>query len=258
MATRDFRSFCHAQRELAHLLASVSITGATTASGALSLTSAAVTITASETGTARNTNTVTLQVLAAAANPTNKVLVTFSGTKAATVITVTPNDGTNNSATPVNLTSANLVELINTGLVTGKSITLTDAGSLRANMTAAGGDTTALADGGNGDGGVATLANGTLCTAISLNATTGGFSAATLASTGLIRLSLADRYIGVIKATPMLICSTAQDITMQVKLVTIAATPLVEIFLLKAGVVTMPTANATLKVDLITKLQDVK
>jgi hypothetical protein len=44
----------------------------------------------------RNDATFTLQVLAAAANPTNTVLATFSGTSAATVLTITPNNGLNN------------------------------------------------------------------------------------------------------------------------------------------------------------------
>ncbi len=112
-------------------------------------------------GSAQNTKTFTIQVLAAAANPTNTVLVSFTGTDAAIVCTVTPNNGTNNSATPVNLTTAQLRELITTGAVVGKTITLTDASSLRALQTATGGGATNLADGGEGDGVSATFAGGT-------------------------------------------------------------------------------------------------
>lgn len=111
-------------------------------------------------GAARNTETFTLEVNAAAANPTDTVLVDFTGTAAAIVCTVTPNDGTNNAATPVDLTTAELVELINTGAVAGKNITLTDGSSLRALQTATGGDATVLADGGEGDSVLGTFASG--------------------------------------------------------------------------------------------------
>lgn len=120
-----------------------------------------ITLTSAAAGAARNTNTFTIEVEAAAANPTDTVLVDFTGTAAAIVCTVTPNDGTNNGATPVDLTTAELVELINTGAVVGKTITLTDASSLRNDQTAAGGGATALASGGEGDGVVGTFADGT-------------------------------------------------------------------------------------------------
>lgn len=123
-------------------------------------TSAAITLTSVATGSARNGDTVTLEVEAAAANPTDTVLADVTGTADAIVITITPNDGTNNGATPVDLTTAELVELINTGAVAGKNVTLTDAGSLIDDQTATGGDATALADGGEGDGEVATFADG--------------------------------------------------------------------------------------------------
>ncbi len=130
------------------------------ATAVLDLT-ADVTLTSVALGSARNTNTFTLQVLAAAPNPAATVLVAFTGTAAAIVCTVTPNDGTNNAATPVALTTAELVELINSGVVVGKTITLTDASSLRNDQTAAGGGATPLADAGEGDGVVGTFAGGT-------------------------------------------------------------------------------------------------
>ncbi len=119
-----------------------------------------ITLTSVATGTARNTNTFTLQVVAAAANPTNTILVAFTGTAAAIVCTVTPNDGTNNAPTPVDLTTAQLRELITTGAVVGKTVTITDASSFRILQTATGGGATALVDAGEGDGVVATFANG--------------------------------------------------------------------------------------------------
>ena len=132
---------------------------AVAATGTLDLT-ADIILTSVKKGSQRNTNTLTLQVEAAAANPTDTVLVSFTGTEDAIVVTVTPNDGTNNGATPVDLTTAELVELINTGAVVGKTITLTDASSLRILQTATGGDATALADSGEGDGVIATFASG--------------------------------------------------------------------------------------------------
>ena len=132
---------------------------AVAATATLNLT-ADIILTSVATGTARNTNTFTIQVLAAAANPTDTVLVAFTGTAAAIVCTVTPNDGTNNGAVAVDLTTEELVELINTGAVVGKDVTLTDASSYRALQTATGGDATALADGGEGDGIAGTFSGG--------------------------------------------------------------------------------------------------
>lgn len=129
------------------------------ATGTLDLT-ADITLTSVLMGTARNTNTFTLQVVAAAANPSATILAVFTGTATAIICTITPNDGTNNAATPVALTTANLTELINTGLVTGKTVTITDGSSLRAKQTATGGGATPLADTGEGDGVVATFTGG--------------------------------------------------------------------------------------------------
>lgn len=132
---------------------------AVAATATLDLT-ADIILTSVAAGAARNTNTFTLQVLAAAANPTNTVLAAFTGTAAAIILTITPNDGTNNTATPVNLTTAQIVELINTGAVAGKAVTVTDASSRRILQTATGGGAQNVADSGEGDGVVATFANG--------------------------------------------------------------------------------------------------
>lgn len=136
-----------------------SITAGTAATGTLDLTTDIV-LTSVVTGAVRNTNTLTLQVAAAAANPTDTILADLTGTAAAIVLTITPNDGTNNGATPVDLTTAELVELINTGSVTGKTVTVTDASGFLNDQTATGGDATVLADSGEGDGVVATFSGG--------------------------------------------------------------------------------------------------
>lgn len=119
-----------------------------------------ITLTSVAVGAARNTNTLTLQILAAAANPTNTVLAAFTGTAAAIVLTITPNNGTNNGSVAVNLTTAQIAELINNGTVAGKSVTVTDASSRRILQTASGGGATNVADAGEGDGVVATFSGG--------------------------------------------------------------------------------------------------
>lgn len=138
---------------------SLQSTAAVAATGVLDLTND-ITLTSVATGTARNTNTFTTQVLPAAANPGATVLALFNGTAAAIVCTITPNDGTNNGAVPVDLTTAQLRELITTGAVVGKTVTITDASSFRILQTATGGGSTPLADGGEGDGVVATFSGG--------------------------------------------------------------------------------------------------
>lgn len=132
---------------------------AVAATATLDLTTDIV-LTSAAAGAARNDETFTLEVEAAAANPTDTILAGFTGTADAIVCTITPNDGTNNGATPVDLTTAELAELINTGAVVGKNVTVTDLSSLRALQTATGGDATDLADSGEGDGEVATFASG--------------------------------------------------------------------------------------------------
>ena len=132
----------------------------TPANATLAVTSN-ITLTSTVLGTERNGATVRTLVDAASANPTDEVFVTFSGTSSAIIITITPNDGTNNGSTPVNLTTANLTELINTGGVAGKNIVLTDSGLLRELQTATGGDATDMVNGGNGDSITATFSAAT-------------------------------------------------------------------------------------------------
>lgn len=127
----------------------------TTASGTLDLTND-ITLTSVAKGRDRNTNTFKTLVNAPAANAGNAVLVGFTGTAAAIVCTVTPDD-----TGPVTLTTAELVELINTGAVVGKTVTITDTSSFRALQTATGGGAQNLAAGGEGDDKTATFAGAT-------------------------------------------------------------------------------------------------
>jgi len=119
-----------------------------------------ITLTSVATGEGRNSNTFTIQVVAPAANPLATVLAVFTGTAAAIVCTITPNNGDNNGDTAVNLTTAELRELITSGAVAGKTVTVTDGSSLRALQTAAGGAADVLITDGEGDDVVATFANG--------------------------------------------------------------------------------------------------
>lgn len=118
-------------------------------------------LTSVKKGAARNGSTFTLQVEAAAANPTDSILVVFTGTESAITVTVTPNDGTNNGSVSVDLTTEELVNVINTGTTSGKTITITDSSLLRQLQTATGGDSTPLANSGEGDGVSGTFSGGT-------------------------------------------------------------------------------------------------
>ena len=132
----------------------------TAASASLDL-NADITLTSAAKGRTRNANTFKTIVNAGGANPTDTILASFAGTTTAITASITPNNGTNNSNTPVNLTTVQLVELINNGSVAGKTVTVTDASSFRALQTATGGDTTNLTASNEGDDVVATFAGAT-------------------------------------------------------------------------------------------------
>lgn len=174
----------NAHSTISPLVSAAKSTAGVSAVGTLDLT-ADIVLTSVSKSADRNTKTLTLQIIAAAANVTNTVLAVFGGTAAAMTLTITPNDGTNNSATPVGLTTAEIVELINTGAVVGKSVTVTDSSSFRALQTATGGGVTAVADSGEGDGVVATFAGG-VSPVVTLTAVEPGLlgNAVTLAETG--------------------------------------------------------------------------
>lgn len=113
-------------------------------------TTNAIVLTSTIKGDSRNETTFEIDTLAPVANPTDTILAAFSGTRDAVKLTLTPNDGTNNAATPVNITSAQVVELINTGAVSGLNITLTDVG-VRTLQTASGGGAQNMVNAGEGD-----------------------------------------------------------------------------------------------------------
>lgn len=130
-----------------------------------------VTLTGDDYDSFLNGITYQTEVLAAAANPTDTVLIAVTkadvgATSAKVTITITPNDGTNNGATPVGLTTAQLVLAIN-GAVTGAygGINVTFSGAALAwltYITASGGDATALANSGEGDSKPALMNGGRL------------------------------------------------------------------------------------------------
>ncbi len=168
MAAHNFNSRQAYENEVKDIYSLATIASNTAATASIATTTPIV-LTSVAKGDQRNGNTFTIQVIAPAANPGATVLVSFTGTAAAIVCTVTPNDGTNNAATPVTVTTANLVQLINTGLITAKTPTITDASSLRIKQTATGGDTTPLADGGEGDGLVGTFSAGVSSISVSVD-----------------------------------------------------------------------------------------
>lgn len=109
-----------------------------TAATATLPTAAPITLTSVAKGITRNTNTFTTVVAGATSNPGGAILVAFTGTSAAIICTIKPHSG------PVTISSLQLAELINTGAVAGKTVTITDTLSLRALQTATGGNTAAL------------------------------------------------------------------------------------------------------------------
>lgn len=213
------------------------------ATGTLDLTND-ITLTKAAAGPQTNTYTFTVQVAAAAANPTNTILAVFTGTSAAITCTITPNDGTNNAATPVNLTTANLVELINTGSVTGKTVTVTDASSLRALQTAAGGGAQNLADGGEGDGVAATFAGGGANQPTLSTTCTSGVASVSLTATGEFTITLSDRYAATRYVKGILKSTTAQDIHFINKTTNVSTTPSI-VMLTTTGATATNPANGS-------------
>lgn len=237
MAARIFNRKQALEKEIKELYVKCTF-GVGVAATASIATTTPIVLTSAALGAARNTQTVTLQVLAAAANPGATVLVAFTGTAAAITITVTPNDGTNNTATPVTVTTANLVELINTGLITGKTPTITDASSRRVLQTATGGDTTPLADAGEGDGLIGTFSGGTTAT-ITNNSPTGVESVART-SDGLYTITLQDAYYSCKAIKGIIKHSAAVDLRIQASAETVSSTKIVTLRLLTGAVATEP------------------
>jgi len=236
MANRNFQTRQALEKEMKDLYSNITFGASTAATATLDLTEDIV-LTSVAAGDDRNDETFTVQVAAAADNPTDTVLAVFSGTAAAITVTITPNDGTNNSATPVNLTTAELVELINDGSVTGKNVTVTDTSSLRALQTATGGDTTPLADSGEGDGVAATFANGAVADP-TVNDDL-GFSSVARSSKGVFLATLPEKYNKLRSFSGMILLSTVTDTKIQ----------LVSEAMATAGTITFRTITGTTLVD---------
>jgi len=102
-------------------------------------------ITAAPAGTAQNGATIQLIVLAAAANAGGAILMDWTGSAAALVLTVTPDSGSSVSADE-------LVEYLNSGAITAKTVTETQPELKVSIESAAGGGAIALlpADGATG------------------------------------------------------------------------------------------------------------
>lgn len=200
----------------------------------------------------RNTQTFELVVKAAAANPTDTVLVDFTGTAAAIVCTVTPNNGTNNGATAVGLDEDELAELINTGVVVGKNITLTDASSLRVLQTATGGAAaTALSSLNDQVKAFAGGATEVLPAFVSDKSV--GFASVTRNGAGDFTLALQDAYVDLKHAKAVHKSSTAVDLNCQIHSQTVSAsTKAIRVLLLTGATATQPanTVSVLVKAEL--------
>lgn len=202
-------------------------------------------------GAARNTTTFQLIVNAAAANPGATILVTFAGTAAAITCTVTPNDGTNNGAVAVALNENELTALINTGVVGGKTITLTDASSRRILQTATGGQAAnALV---SGDNQTVSFTGGV--TAVVASLVHGwGFSSVSRTDVGEYTLVLQDAYYSLRSADAIVKASSLQDLGFQLQsetVSTIATKDVVLQFLTGASPAEVsPTGTILVKLEL--------
>ncbi len=101
-----------------------------------------ITFTSNQFGTGDNGRTVAITTTAAADNTPNGPKVVFGGTRAATTITITPD-----SSPDTKITTAELVELVNSGQVVGKTVSITDDSNLRQTLSATGGGAQNLVNG---------------------------------------------------------------------------------------------------------------
>lgn len=215
MANRYFNDVQALEKMMKFLYFLIAYVAEVVASGTLDLTADITISGVAGTGTSLNGSTITIVVNAAADNPTDTVIAVVTGTAAATIITITPNDGTNNSATPVPVTTAQLRELIATGDIAALNVTLTDAGSLLDSLTATGGGATELANGGEGDGEVATLTGGVDQDFTLTNAF--GISDVEQITTGEYKITLEDKYVALRFFNALIVSSTARDFLIQIK-----------------------------------------
>jgi hypothetical protein len=204
----------------------------------------------------RNGATFELVVEAAAANEDDEVLVSFTGTLDAIVCTVTPNDGTNNSATPVDLDEDELAELINTGAVVGKNIVLTDVDGLRTAQTATGGASSALA---SSDDQVVSFASGVTAVAPAFVPGFGvGFDRVEKATNGEYILHLSDKYVDVQSVKVMLQGTSGQDRVAQLFLQDVGTEKRVWLLLNSGSSPSEPTAGTPVLVKLELKNSSVR
>lgn len=117
--------------------------GSLTAATATIQTTAPIILTSTLMGIARNGNTFKTRVNPPDANPQGNVIVDFAGSNDQIICTVTPDNNTN-------LTTQELVELINSGSVQGKSTLITGQLNFRTFQTATGGNSAVMQDGGLG------------------------------------------------------------------------------------------------------------
>lgn len=252
-AARIFNLKQSLEREVKDLYAKITVGDLIAPTAILELNEDIV-LTTGTKGIIRNGDTVTLAVNAAASNQDDSVLVTVTGTVDAVVITVTPNDGTNNNETPVGLTTEELVELINTGDVDGKNITLTDTSNLLTDLSATGGDDTLLAHEGEGDGASAEFDGGG---ANDPTLTVGhGFEAVVRNGVGDYTLTLSDKYSSMKYCKAFLLSSTAQDIRFQLKSESVSSSREIRILALKGTTLTDPADDSVILVKVELKNTD--
>jgi hypothetical protein len=138
-----------------------------------------------------------------------------------------------------------LAELITTGAVVGKTITITDASSLRNDQTATGGDSTPLADAGEGDGLVATFANG--IDALPVINSGVGIASVTKNGVGDYSITLSDAYSSLKSFKGLILQSSAVDLRFQIHSETVSSTKIIRFLTLTGATPTdMPAASSCL------------
>lgn len=240
LASRTFQRRQALDKEIKDVYAKFTTGASVAATATLDLT-VDIILTSVSALEARNTTTFTIQVAPAAANPTNTVLAAFTGTAAAITVTITPNDGTNNGAVAVPLTTAELRELITTGSVVGKTVTVTDGSSLRALQTATGGGPQNLADGGQGDGVVGTFSGASVVAPI--NSSVLGIASITRNGIGDYTITLQDAYVSLRNAKAIALSAAAQDIQVQIKSESVASAKTVRILATAGASPVEPTSG---------------
>lgn len=182
-------------------------------------TTTPIVLTHANPGTVGNGGTVEIQVEDPAANPTDTILVDVTGTADAIVITVTPNDGTNNTATPVDMTTEDLADLLDAGSLAG--VTVTDTGSLLDLIeSASGGDTDVLVKDGEGDDVSGTWADGD---DDMTDNSVAGISSIVRNDIGDYTIKLEDAFNKLRNVKAIRLNSSAEDISVQIHSETVAS-----------------------------------